>query len=464
MGMREGSGPPDQPVDGVPGEDLNLRHIAQQQFELARRFMPELKSGLVDDLKRPRRVIKLCFPLETEEAIVRTFVGYRVLHNHARGPGKGGVRYHPDVTEDEVTALAAWMTWKCALVDVPFGGAKGGICCDPKQLSQADLRRITRRYTSELGDAIGPYTDVPAPDVNTDQQTMAWIYDTYNLMHPGQNNRGAVTGKPLDLGGSLGRSTATAQGCLIATERALELGVVEGLSLPGARVAIQGFGEVGRGAAQAFAGAGAKIVAVSDSRGGVYVEDGLDLEQLIAHKQESGSVVGTPHSVTLSNEEVIATACDILLPAAMHNQIRADNADRVQARLVVEGANGPTTPEADRLLWERGVQVLPDIAANAGGVAVSYFEWVQNTQNQSWELEEVERRLRAKMRRVVTDVFAKQQEVNSALPEYERRLSEGRKRREVGGGPLGPIDLRTAAYIVAVGRVAQVTLERGIWP
>lgn len=446
-------------------EDLNPFGIVRRQFEVARRFMPELKSGLVEHLKQPRRVIKLFFPMETDEGGVRTFVGYRVLHNRARGPGKGGVRFHPNITEDEVMALAAWMTWKCALVDVPFGGAKGGVCCDPKQLSDDDLRRITRRYIAELGDDIGPYTDIPAPDVNTGQRTMAWMYDTYDKLHPGQNNRGVVTGKPLDLGGVVGRDCATAQGCLFAAERALELGVVSGMdSLDGVSVAIQGFGEVGGHAADLFAGRGARIVAVSDSQGGIYNEDGLDLAAVRAHKREHGTVVGATHCTAITNEELLALPCDVLMPAAMHNQLRADNADQVQARLVVEGANGPTTPAADRILVDRGVVVLPDIVANSGGVAVSYFEWVQNTQNQKWELSDVERRLRGRVRHAVEVVVAKQREVNRDLPEYERRRAEQRKRRSLNDGPLEPIDLRTAAYIVAVGRVANVTLERGIWP
>lgn len=455
--------PPPQPRE--EDEDLNPFSIMRQQFELARRFLPELQSGLVENLQQPRRVTKVCFPIETDEGEVNTFVGYRVLHNNARGPGKGGVRFRPGLTEDEVTALAAWMTWKCALIGVPFGGAKGGVCCDPKQLSEADLRRITRRYISELGDSIGPYTDIPAPDVSTSSQTMAWMYDTYERFHAGDNNRGVVTGKPLDLGGIVGRDKATAQGCLFAARRALELGVVKGLpSLRGARVAVQGFGEVGRHAALLFEAEGATVVAVSDSQGGVYAEEGLDLAAIDAHKQESGSVVGTTHTKTITNDELLGLPCDVLIPAALQNQIRRDNVGQVQARIVVEGANGPTTPEADRALYQRDVPVLPDILSNSGGVTVSYFEWVQNTQNQSWELPRVEEQLRRKVYTAVEDVIDKQRQVNEALPAYEMRLQESKKHREIDDRPLEPIDLRTAAYILAVSRVASVTLERGIWP
>ncbi|MBA4067527.1 MAG: glutamate dehydrogenase [Isosphaera sp.] len=427
-----------------PVEDLNPFHIAAQQFDQAVAHLPQLPRGLIDFLKRPVRTAIVEFPVELADGSVRTFTGYRVLHSSIRGPGKGGIRYHPDVTLDEVRALASWMTWKCAVIDVPFGGAKGGVCCNPKEMSESDLRKITRRYVSDLGELIGPHTDIPAPDVYTNAQTMAWIYDTYAMMHPGRNNLPVVTGKPLDIGGSYGRHEATARGCLFACQRALARGVVPGLAgVKGARVAVQGFGNAGAIAARLFREAGARIVGVSDSRGGVVNGDGLDLDAVLAHKEATGSVAGFAGGRAAGNDEVLALECDILIPAALENQIRRDNAGAVRARLVAEAANGPTTPAADRLLFGRGIPVLPDILANSGGVCVSYFEWVQNIENEQWELEEVNQKLRAKMERATDAVLDKQAAV-------------GR------GGAR--IDLRTAALLVAVGRVAQVALERGIWP
>jgi glutamate dehydrogenase (NAD(P)+) len=427
-------------------EDLNPFHIAAAQFDRAAGYLPRLQRGLVDFLKRPARAVIVEFPVELGDGSVRTFTGYRVLHSHVRGPGKGGIRYHPDVTLDEVRALSAWMTWKCALIDVPFGGAKGGVCCDPKQLSEADLRKITRRFISDLGDLIGPHTDIPAPDMYTSAQTMAWIYDTYAMMHPGRNNLPVVTGKPLDLGGSQGRNEATARGCLLACRRGLARGVLPGRSeLRGARVVIQGFGNAGAIAAELFHAAGALIVAVSDSRGGVFAEKGLDVEALLAHKHRSGSVAGLPQTRAISNADLLTLECDILIPAALENQIRRDNAAALRARLVCEAANGPTTPAADRILSERGIPVMPDILVNSGGVCVSYFEWVQNNENEQWDLEEVNRKLTVKMERATDAVLDRQADINGARPPE-------------------PIDLRTAALLVAIERVARVALERGIWP
>ncbi len=285
-------------------EDLNPFRIAQRQFDQAARYVPLLRNGLTDFLKAPCRVITVQFPVVMDDGSVRTFTGYRALHSRVRGPGKGGIRYHPDVTEDEVRALASWMTWKCAVADVPFGGAKGGIICDPKVLSENELRRLTRRFIAELGDTIGPHTDIPAPDVNTGPSTMAWIYDTYSIMHPGNNNLPVVTGKPVDIGGSLGRREATAQGALFVTQRALARGLVPGLdSLDGATVAVQGFGNAGAIAAELFAAAGARVIAASDSRGGIAKEDGLDLPSLLEHKQKHGSVSGFPGAREIGNEE-----------------------------------------------------------------------------------------------------------------------------------------------------------------
>jgi glutamate dehydrogenase (NAD(P)+) len=357
---------------------------------------------------------------------------------------------------DEVRALAQWMTWKCALVDVPFGGAKGGVVCDPKRLSEAELRRITRRYISDLADNIGPHTDIPAPDLYTTAQTMAWIYDTYHVMHPGRNNLPVVTGKPIDLGGSLGRHEATGRGCLYATERLLERGIVLGLStVRGARVVVQGFGDVGSIAARLFREAGATVIAVSDSRGGVHSATGIDVDAAIAFKAHHGTVVGLPGTRDITNEALLEVDCDILLPAAMETQIRGDNAPRVKARMICEGANGPTTPAADDILAAANIPVLPDILANAGGVTVSYFEWVQNIENQQWTVEEVNAKLRQKMRGAVDAVVDRW----TALREQPEKPRASNRSR---ANPT--IDLRTTALVVAIEAVARVALKRGIWP
>ena len=438
-------------------EDLNPFHIAQQQFDNAIRYIPDLKAGLVEFLKKPDRVITIEFPIETHDGTVRNFVGHRVLHSRVRGPGKGGIRYHPDVTRDEMRALASWMTWKCAVVDVPFGGAKGGVVCNPKELSTSDVRKITRRFISALGDNIGPHTDIPAPDVNTNEGTMARVYDTYDMMHPGRNNLPVVTGKPVDLGGSLGRREATARGCLFAVERALGSGIVKGLEgVKRATVVIQGFGNAGAIAAQLFQEAGARIVAVSDSQGGVYREEGLDIQAVVERKASTGSVTGLPDAQTVTNEELLTLPCDILIPAALENQIRADNAEEIRARFIAEAANGPTTPAADRILFRRGIPVLPDILTNTGGVTVSYFEWVQNTENEQWDLDVVNRKLLVKMQHATDAVIDLQREINDSLED----LSQSGGSAE----PLDPVDLRTAAYVLAVKRVAHATLSRGIWP
>jgi glutamate dehydrogenase (NAD(P)+) len=434
-----------RPVANDPPEDLNPFHIAAQQFDQAAAHLPHLKRGLIDFLKRPARTAIVEFPVELADGSVRSFTGYRVLHSSVRGPGKGGIRFHPAVTLDEVRALAAWMNWKCAVIDVPFGGAKGGVCCNPKELSESDLRRITRRYVSDLGDLIGPHTDIPAPDVYTSAQTMAWIYDTYAMMHPGRNNLPVVTGKPLDIGGSHGRNEATARGCLFACQRALARGVVPGRKdVRGARVVVQGFGNAGAIAARLFEEAGARIVAVSDSGGGVLNEKGVETAAAVAHKATTGGLAGLLGAAAVTNEQLLTLDCDVLIPAALENQIRRDNAAAVKARIVCEAANGPTTPAADKVLFGRGIPVLPDILANSGGVCVSYFEWVQNNENEQWDEKEVNQKLHTKMERATDAVLDKQAEVQR------------------NGG--GPVDLRTAALLTAIERVAHVALERGIWP
>jgi glutamate dehydrogenase (NAD(P)+) len=445
----------------VSPEELNPFIIAQRQCDHAARYLPTIEPGLVEFLKRPHRLMTVEFPISTASGEVRNFVGYRCLHSHVRGPGKGGIRYHPDVTPDEVRALASWMTWKCAVVDIPFGGAKGGVVCNPKELADEDLLHITRRYVSELNSNIGPYTDIPAPDVNTNARIMAVIYDTYDALHPGGNNLGVVTGKPVRVGGSLGRNEATARGGLFAAQRALERGILDGADgLEGLRVAVQGFGNAGGTAATLFHEAGATIVAVSDSRGGIRCPNGIDPAEVHAHKKRTGSVVGLGHCENVSNEDLLETECDILIPAALENQLREDNAADINARMVLELANGPSTPGSDAVMKKRGIPVIPDILANAGGVTVSYFEWVQNNKNEQWDEEEVNGRLERVMRRAVDGVLDRQAEVNGSLDE----LTAERERRGLDGGPLEPIDLRTAAFVVAVERVALVTLDRGIWP
>ena len=432
-----------------PGE-LEPQRIIDTQFERARSHLNHIEPGLVEFLRVPRRTITVNIPIERDDGRVANYIGYRVLHNRLLGPGKGGIRFHPEVSLSEVGSLAALMTWKCALIRVPFGGAKGGVTCDPKQLSEREMRRITRRFIAELGDNIGPYTDIPAPDLYTDSQTMAWVFDTYDSMHPGENNLPVVTGKPMELGGSEGRSEATGRGCVFAAERFLSLGTLPTLpGLNGARVAIQGFGEVGRVAARLLHERGAHILAIGDSRGAVLAEDGdsLNLEDLAAHKRDCGSVVGLPGSRSITNEDLLTLDCDSLIPAALGGQIPAGNAHAVKATLIVEGANRPITPEADDILAGRGTVVLPDILANAGGVTVSYYEWVQNIEHHSWPLEEINGRLRARINSATDRVVARWRTFPA----------------DCGDGKLCT-DLRTAALVEAVERLAHVVAQRGIWP
>jgi len=426
-------------------EDLNPYNIAQQQFDYAARYVADLPDGLRDWLRGTIRLLKVEFPIECDDGKVRMFSGYRALHSRLRGPGKGGIRYHPEVNADEVRALASWMTWKCAVADVPFGGAKGGVICNPKQLSKNELRKVTRRFITELGDSIGPHTDIPAPDINTDAETMAWIYDTYDMMHAGKNNLPVVTGKPVSMGGSLGRNEATARGCLFVTRRAIEQGAVPGLnSLKGATVVVQGFGNAGSNAARLFSEAGAKVIGISDSTGGVTSESGIDPKAALAHKKQTGSVVGFSGTKNITNDELLHLPCSILIPAAFENQIRGDNVAGVRAKVIAEAANGPTTPAADAVLFERGIPVIPDILANSGGVTVSYFEWVQNIENEHWSEEHVNDNLRDKMKAATDAVLQVQLEIKD--------------RHGVN------VDLRTAAFALAIKRVAAVALVRGIWP
>lgn len=447
----------------MPIEDLDFFHIARRQFDRATPFVHPLEGwrGMAEMLFEPERVIRLTLPVVLDDGFVHNFLGYRVLHDNVRGPGKGGIRFHPDIEENEVKALATLMTWKCALVDIPFGGAKGGVTCDPKTLSEDEKRRITRRFIAALGDDIGPHTDIPAPDLYTDAQTMAWIYDTYSMMHPGQNNLPVVTGKPLDLGGSPGRDTATAQGLFYVFEHLVSIDAFPDLrEAPDVEVAIQGFGNAGRNAARIFADAGARIVAVSDSRGGILDHGGLELARVEAHKEETGSVVGTPGTEPLGHREVLAVPCDVLIPAALQSQITTSNAERIQAKVVIEAANGPTTPEADDILRDRGVRVVPDILSAAGGVVVSYFEWVQNLANERWTEDDVHDRLRTTMVRAADAMVTTRAELLDRFDGYQMAWAEA----QPGAPPLPRPTLRTAAHVVAVRRCRRATEQRGIWP
>jgi glutamate dehydrogenase/leucine dehydrogenase len=419
-------------------EELNPYRIAQIQLD---RALPHVDAppGMLDWLRRPERVLRIEFPVSMDDGSIRVFTGFRVQHNNARGPFKGGIRYHPDVTEDEVKALAVWMTWKTAVMDIPFGGAKGGVVCDPKRLSTDEKRRITRRYVTQLGPALGPMVDIPAPDVYTDEKTMAWIFDTFDMTHKGQNNLPVVTGKPLALGGSYGRAAATAQGALVCVEEAIGRGLIEGVErLEEVRVAVQGFGNAGAHFARLAAEGGARIIAVSDSAGGVHSAKGLDVAKLQEHKAKTGTVAGLKGAGSISNDKLLELDCDVLVPAALENQITRQNAARVRAKLVAEAANGPTTPAADEILHRRGVIVVPDILCNGGGVTVSYYEWVQNLQDEQWDEPTVNAKLRKKMVRSFHEVFD---------------IAADKK--------LNP---RAAAYVLALGRVAAVAELRGIWP
>ncbi|MDR5709757.1 MAG: Glu/Leu/Phe/Val dehydrogenase [Armatimonadota bacterium] len=407
--------------------------MALEQFQRASRYVP-LKRGIREFLMYPRRELVVNFPVKMDDGSVRVFTGYRVHHSTVLGPTKGGIRYHPDVTLHEVRALAMWMTWKCAVAGLPYGGAKGGVVCDPKRLSQGELERLTRRYATEISILMGPESDIPAPDVGTTPQVMAWIMDTYS-MHRGYSIPAVVTGKPPSVGGTVGREDATGRGCALAAREAAK---AVGLRLGGARVAVQGFGNVGYHAARLLHEMGARVVAVSDSQGGIYRPEGLDPKAVLRHKRETGSVVGYPGAQPVTNAELLELPCDILVPAALEGQIHRENAPRIRARVVVEGANGPTTPEADDILRERGVLVVPDIVANAGGVIVSYFEWVQDLQSFFWDEEEIHGRLE----RMVVRSFHQVMEVARA----------------------NGVDLRTAALVRAIQRVSDALLTLGIYP
>ena len=403
-----------------------------QEFDGAARLLG-LDPGIWKILTNPKRQIAVSCPVQMDNGEIEVFTGYRVQYNITLGPAKGGIRYHPDVTLDEVTALAAWMTWKCAVAHVPFGGGKGGIICDPTRMSRRELEALTRRYVAEIIDAIGPDKDVPAPDVNTNDQIMAWVMDTYS-MHVGFTATAVVTGKPIEMGGSLGRREATGRGVMIVTR---EAGKHLGLDINAATVAVQGFGNVGSVSADLLSKTGAKIVAVTDWKGGVHNSAGLDIAKMLDYAKQHKTIDGFPGGESIDNEQLFGLDVDVLVPAALENQITMENAPIIRAKIVAEGANGPTTPEAHRHLHERGVFVIPDILANAGGVTTSYFEWVQDRHGYFWEEDEVNHRLEAKMCEAFRDVL-------DTSVRYKT-------------------DMRTAAYVVAINRVATVTKMRGMY-
>jgi glutamate dehydrogenase (NAD(P)+) len=412
---------------------INAWHVAQSQFDLAAERL-NLDPGLRSVLREPRRALTVTFPVHMDDGSVKVFTGFRVQHNLGRGPAKGGIRYHQDVSIDEVKALAMWMTWKCAVVGIPYGGGKGGVVVDPKKLSMKELEALSRRFFTEISVLVGPERDIPAPDVNTTPQIMAWFMDTYS-MHQGYTVPGVVTGKPISLGGSEGRNEATARGCVFTiVDAAQHLG----MDLAKATVVVQGFGNAGSIAAQLMEAEGSTVIAVSDTGGAIVKRDGLSIDRVVAWKKEHGTVVGFPGSETITNEQLLELECDVLIPAALENQLTASNAGRVRARIVAEAANGPTTPEADEILYRNGVFLIPDILANAGGVTVSYFEWVQDLNRDHWSEAVVNAKLKEIMDRSFAEVLAMQQ-------------------RE-------KVNMRTAAYLLAVQRVADATALRGLYP
>ena len=416
-----------------PEEDAGVFQMARQQFNVAADKL-DLDDGMRAVLGSCKREFTVNFPVRMDSGDIQVYSGYRVHHNVVRGPAKGGLRFHPDVSLDEVKALAMWMTWKCAITNIPYGGGKGGVTCDPKSLSRNELERLTRRFATEISPLIGTASDIPAPDVNTDGQIMAWIMDTIS-MHAGYTDHGIVTGKPISIGGTLGRTEATGRGVMItAREAAKRLGVM----MEGARVVVQGYGNVGYWGAYLLQQMGCKVIAASDSRGAIHVAQGLDPESLLSHKAENGSVMGYPGSESITDKELLELPCDILIPAALEQVITEENAPRIDTRIIVEGANGPTTPEADRIFGDRGIMVIPDILANAGGVVVSYFEWVQGLQSFFWDIDEIRKQLKSILTRATRETIA-------TAEKYD-------------------VDLRMGASALGVSRVAEATMVRGIYP
>lgn len=419
--------------NGNTGNGPSPLDVALQQMnEAADRL--GLDQSIRNLLSKPKRVLSVSVPVKMDDGRVEVFDGYRVQHNLARGPAKGGIRFHPDVTMEEVIALAMWMTWKCAVVNIPYGGAKGGVIVDPTKLSLREIESLTRRFISEIGIILGPEKDIPAPDVNTNPQVMAWIMDTYS-MHRGYSIPAVVTGKPIEIGGSRGRADATSRGCVFTI---VDLAKHIGLNLEGTTVAVQGFGNVGSNAALLLEEIGCKVVAVSDVKGGIYNENGLDCKKVVDWVAKTGFVVDYPEADNINNKELLTLPVDILVPAAIENQITKANAHDIRAKIIAEGANGPINPEADKILNDRGIIIIPDILANAGGVTVSYFEWVQGLQELFWSEEQVVNELRKRMHTAFEEVYT---------------FSQQEK-----------VDMRTGAYLIALKRVAYAMQLRGVYP
>jgi glutamate dehydrogenase (NAD(P)+) len=419
-----------------PDKDVTLNpfEIALKQLDEAANLI-NLESGMRDVLANPKRVLTVSLPVKMDNGKIRVFTGFRSQHNDARGPFKGGIRYHPQVTVEEVKALSMWMTWKCAIADIPYGGGKGGIICNPKEMSEIELERLTRRYAYSIADIIGPRTDIPAPDVYTGGKEMAWIMDTYSALKGNFGQPEIITGKPLSIGGSLGRTEATGRGLTFTVREAAKKLAVD---LKQATVAIQGFGNAGQYAGQLLEDQGAKIVAVSDTRAAVFNKNGLNVEGLRNHKEKNGSVVGFPEAKAISGEEILETECTILIPAALENQITQKNASRISAKIVAEAANGPTTPQADEILFKNKILLIPDILANGGGVTVSYFEWLQNLRREYWTESDVNERLDKNISKAFADV-------------YNTHEKHG-------------VNMRKASTLLAIEKVAEATRIRGLWP
>jgi glutamate dehydrogenase (NAD(P)+) len=413
--------------------DSDTYQMAVRQLDLVAKRLG-LDRDVLERLRLPQRCMVVSVPVLMDNGETQVFIGYRVHHNLVLGPGKGGLRYHPSVSLGDVSALAMWMTWKCALVGLPFGGAKGGVRCDPTTMSPRERERLTRRYTQEILLVIGPQVDILAPDVNTNEETMAWIMDTYS-MQVGYSVPGVVTGKPIVIGGSLGRREATGRGVVYCVQEACSL---RKIPLQGARLVVQGFGNVGSVTAALMHELGARVIAVSDVQGGIYHTRGLDIPKLLKHQEEKQTIAGFPEAETITNADLFTLPCDILVPAALERQITMDNAQAIQCRILAEGANGPTTPEADVILRQRDIFVIPDVLCNAGGVTVSYFEWVQDLQNYFWTETQINRRLRQVLIKAFREVYA----------EAER----------------AQMDMRTAALMLGIGRVAQGERVRGLFP
>lgn len=413
---------------------INPFSVALKQLDEASKIIG-IDKGMHDVLAQPKRILIVSIPTRMDNDEIHVFTGFRSQHNDARGPFKGGIRYHPQVSIDEVKALSMWMTWKCAIANIPYGGGKGGIICNPKQMSTGELERMTRRYAYAIADIIGPHTDIPAPDVYTGGKEMSWIMDTYSALKGNFVQPEVITGKPLAIGGSLGRNEATGRGLSFTVrEAAKKLGI----NLRAATVAVQGFGNAGQFAAQLLEEMGAKVVAVSDSQGGISNKNGISIGSVRAHKEKTGSVVGFPGSKSISNEEILETDCTILIPAALENQITKNNAANVSAKLVAEAANGPTTPEADEILHKNKIMVIPDVLANSGGVTVSYFEWLQNLRREYWTEEQVNSMLDKKMTEAFSDVYDTHDKFQ--------------------------VNMRKASIALAVGRVTEAIKTRGLWP